>query len=185
MSPCRRTARASDEGFSLLELFIVMTLLGLFLGASQESIVVGLRATNAADERENIRLQLANALDRLTREASLASGVFSATDQRFQFDADLDGDGTAETGINYQLQGTSLNRSLGGTTVTLVTGVTALDFDYLDSTGASLSAPVTPQSERDKVRIAQVSITATRDTETISVAEAACLRNQQSSAACR
>lgn len=185
MSACRRIVPESDRGVSLLELLLVITLLGLFMGAVYETVIVGLRVVNAADERETIRMQLANAMDRLTREASLASSVSSASDQRFQFDADLDGDGATETGINYQLQGSSLNWSYGGSTVTLVAGVTAIDFAYLDQNGVTMSAPVTPQSERDKIRVVQVSLTATKDTETISIAGAACLRNQQSSSGCR
>ena len=178
MFPCKPTARASEQGFSLLELFIAMSLIGLFLGAVQESVVVGLRATNAADEREDIRLQLANALDRLTREASLASNVTQANDQAFKFDADLDGDGTTETSITYAVVNGDLVRTHGGTAVTLIRDLATLDFDYQDLNGATMATPVTPQTERDMIRLAQVVLTGTKDTETLSVAEAVYLRNR-------
>lgn len=177
----RRTGarrRRAESGFSLLELFITMSLIGLFLGAVQESLVVGLRAANAADEREDVRLQVSNALDRLIRESSLASNVTRANDQQFQFDADLDGNGTTETAITYEVLNGDLQRSLGGTSVTLIRDLSTLDFDYVDLNGTTMSTPVNPQSNRDTIRLVQVTITATKDGETLSVADAAYLRNR-------
>lgn len=153
-----------------------MSLLGLFIGAVYESVIVALRVVNAADEREDVRQQLANALDRLTREASLASTVVAAQDQRFQFDADLDGNGVNENNINYEVQSGDLQRAYGGTTVTLVKDLTTLDFDYTDLNGANMTTPV-PGANLDNTRVVQVTITATRDNEAISLATAAFLRN--------
>ena len=126
-----------------------------------------------------LRQQLAGALDALTREASLANNVDNAEDQRFQFDADLDGNGTTENNVNYQVSGGDLQRVYNGATVTLVRDLTSLDFDYVDTTDANLAVPVSPQPTRDTIRVVQITATATKDQETISLASAAYLRNNR------
>ena len=169
--------RSAECGVTLIEMIIVVTLLGIFMGAVYESVIVGLRAANSSDERESIRQQLANALDILTREAALASTVDLAQDQQFQFDADLDGNGTTENNINYQVNSGDLQRIYNGVTVTLVSDLTSLDFDFTDSSGADMTTPVGSPTNRDTIRVTQVTTTATRDNETLSLASAAYLRN--------
>ena len=172
----------SARGFSFIELMIVMSLLGLFLGTVQETLIVGLRATSASDDREDIRLQLAKSLDQFTREAAAANGVDCAMDQRFQFDADdINGDGSADNDINYRVNSGVFERVFGGTTVTLVTNLTSLDFEYLDSSNASLAncsaSGCGASSCRDSLRVVQVTITATKHGEVVSVTDAVRLRN--------
>lgn len=169
----------TERALSLLELLITVSLLSIFVGSVYESVVVGLRTANAADKREDIRQQLAGALEALTREASLASNVDNAEDQRLQFDADLDGNGTTENNVNYQVSSGDLQRVYSGTTVTLVRDLTSLDFNYADSTGADLTTPVGSQPTRDTIRVVQITATATKDNETISLASAAYLRNNR------
>ena len=173
MSACGRTARARERGFSLLELFIVLSLLGLFMGVVQESVVVGLRATNSADKREEIRQQLAGALDHFTREAAMATNVDVATSVRFQFDTpDVNDnnyvyDGTAQT-LSHD-DAASPNR-------VIVRNLTAFDFDYVDCVGTAYTGTV-PGAAEDTLRVVQVTATVTKDNETISVANTAFLRN--------
>ena len=178
MSPCKPTAPTSERGFSLLELFVVLSLLGIFLAAVQESLLVGLRAVNAADEREDIRMQLSNALDRLIREVSMANNVDTAQDQQLQFDADLNGDGTTENDILYQVSGGDLQRTYNGATVTLVRDLSSLDFDYTDLNGSALTTPVTGAS-LDILRLVQITATTAKDAETLSLADSAYLRNNE------
>ena len=179
MSSCRPTAQRFDHGFSLLEVSIVTLLLGVFFGAVYESVIVGLRTTNAADERENARQHVANALDRLTREVGLAktSSITLANNAQFRFNADLNGDGTIgadETNIIYQIQGSDLQRVDSNGTVTLVKGLTTLTpFSYLKSDGTTWSS----SDGLSAIRVLQVALTAVVDNETVSVASAAYLRN--------
>ena len=160
---------------------IVISLMGLFLGTMQETLIVGLRATSAADDRENIRLQLNKSLDQFIREASAASNVDCAMDQRFQFDAsDINGDGSADNDINYRVNSGVFER-VGSTTVTMISNLTSLDFDYLDSSNASLAncsaSDCGTSSCRSSLRVVQVTITATKNGEVISVTDAVHLRN--------
>ncbi len=168
----------SCAGFSLIELFIVMSLVGIFFSAVYESVIIGLRTVNASDERENIRFQLARALDQLTREASVASNVDSAQDQRLQIDADLDGNGSTENNVNYQVQNGDLERVYNGATVVLVPDLTSLDFDYVDLNGTAMTTPVGSGSLHD-IRIVQITATVTKDQETVSLTSAVYLRNNQ------
>ena len=156
---------------------IVLSLVGLFVLAVQEALNVGIGVTHASDEREEIRLQLANALEQLTREASLASNVDNAEDQRLQFDADLDGNGSTEGNINYEVQSGDLNRVYSGETVTLARDLSALDFNYTDLNGSSVSTPAGSQPIRDSIRVVQITMTATKHDETISLSSAVFLRN--------
>jgi prepilin-type N-terminal cleavage/methylation domain-containing protein len=171
-----RARVANANGFSLFEMMLVVSLLGIFFGAVYETAIVALRAVHAADGREDLRQQLAHALELLTREAALASNVDQAQDQRFQIDADIDGDGGNETNINYRLQSGALERVHSGDTSYLVRGVTSLDFDYVDENNAAMSTPV-GSSDRDDIRVMQVTITAVSGAESISLTSAAYLRN--------
>ena len=153
-----------------------ISLLGLFAGLIQEGMITGLRTVSATNTREQVRAQLAGALERFTREAGLCNDVDNAQDERFQFDADLDGDGSDENNINYVYSSGTLTRSQDGTTVTLLSGITAFDLDYLDSSGTSLATPVAGASE-DTIRVVEVTATAANGAESISMASAAYLRN--------
>lgn len=160
-----------------MELLIVMSLLAVFLGTVYETVIAGLRTVNATDERAGLRQQLTHALGLLTREASLASRVDTADSQQLQFDADLDGNGTTEHNINYQISGSALQRVYSGAAMTLVDRITAFSVSYVDAAGATLTTPVNAQATRDTIRVAQITITATNDAEALSMTSAAYLRN--------
>ena len=163
---------------------IVTSMLSLFFGAVYASVITGLKMMNAANSREAIRLQLAHAMDRFTHEAVMTRNIDTATSTQFQFDADFNGDGSSlnangETNINYTYQSNALTRQQGNNAmVTLVPNGSALTFSYLDSTGATLTPPITG-SNQNNIRVVQLAMTGTKDAETLSVAGAACLRSWQ------
>ncbi|MBI4598515.1 MAG: prepilin-type N-terminal cleavage/methylation domain-containing protein [Candidatus Omnitrophica bacterium] len=163
----------SALGFTLMEVLIVTVLFAIFMGAVYETSIVGLRAANSADEREDLRTQMTRALDQMTREMASSYNVDVAQDQRFQFDArDIDGDGSNDTNINYVVTSGDLLR---GSTL-LIRDLSSLDFDYVDADGDSMSTPVA-SGDRDEVRVVQITMTAVKDQETISLTAAAYLRN--------
>ena len=161
---------ANRRGFSLLELLLVVSLISIFVGAMQESVVVGLRAVNAADERELIRQQAASALDRIIREINLADDVDVAQSARFRFDI------PSTNNINYVYSSGTLSRDTGGSAQVVLNNITSWDFNYYDTTGAALSEPVAGASE-DTIRVVQMTVTVTRDAETLTLTNAAYLRN--------
>ena len=171
-----RNPKSEICGLSLLELLIVISLSGLFMGAVQELLVTGLRVVDSADDRESIRQRLAYVVDRFTREMSLCTDVDVAQDGGFQFDADINGDGSDENNINYQYTSGTLTRTYSGTTVTLISGLTAFDLNYVDDTGAQLTTPVAG-SQEDDIRVVHISATVASGNETFSLESASYLRN--------
>ena len=168
---CRPIVLASRRGSSLLELFVVVSLLAMFFGAVYETVITGLRVVHAADDRENIRLQMTKALDLLTRETMAAYNVDHSQTQRFQIDLrvqDADANGQADNlnNINYQVVSGDLQRE----GVILVGDLTSLTFTYLDSNGNTTTTA-------NNVRVMQVTMSATRNSETISMSTATRLRN--------
>ena len=183
MSACAPTARTAERrraaaGFTILELMIVASLMGIFFGTVYETVIVGLRLADAADERENIRQQLAHALELLGREAGVAANVDVAEDQQLQFDADLDADGAVDQDILYRVRNGDLERSYNGVTTVLVRDLASFDFDFADLNGATLTTPVTGCA-LDWLRLGRITASATRDAETVSLASAVYLRDNR------
>jgi prepilin-type N-terminal cleavage/methylation domain-containing protein len=167
---------AGRSGMTLLEVLLVVILFGMFAGAVYEVAIVGLRVADAATDRDDVRLQVAKALDLLTREAAAAYNVDNSTSTRFQFDArveDDDDDGDAEnfTNINWRVNNGDLERVQGGTTWTVIPDLTSATFSYLDSAGASTTTA-------NNVRVMQITVTAARGGESITMASTARTRNQ-------
>jgi len=159
-----------ERGFSILELMIVITLLASFFGAVYETVIVGIRSADSANDRETIRIQMMKTLDLLTREASAAYHVDNSTSSRFQFDmriGDTNGDGAAENqnNINYQVVSGSLQRA----GVTILSSAT-VTFTYLDTNGNATSTA-------GNVRVMQVTMSKTVEGETLSLSAATRLRN--------
>ena len=167
-----------------------MTVLaGGFLAVAYDVFIVGLRVANVATTRERIRLQLAQVLDRLTREAATARHIDHSTGTRFQFDADYDGSGSStgsEDNVNYNYDSANSEferDNSGGSTVVVADHVTSADYDYIDDTGTTYTTCDSTSSCgsnccRTEVRAVLVTLTATVGGETISVADAATLCNR-------
>ena len=136
-----------------------------------ETVIVGLREVETNDEREDARRVVTQALDRLVREASTATNVDVAQTARLQFDTPSVND------VNYvYTSGTQvLTRSDASTSaVTIASGLTLFDFDYLDCLGVSYTGTV---STTTRVRVAQIVATLTDGSEAVSLTDAAFLRN--------
>lgn len=154
---------------------LVIVLSSIFIATVCETTITSLRTADATAERERVRLQMAKAIDLLTREAAAAYNVDNSAVQRFQFDArlvDANGDGQTENrnNINYVVQSGDFQRVYSGDTVALVPDLTALTFTYLDSNGNATT-------NANNVRVMEVTMTAVVDSETISMAAATRLRN--------
>ena len=159
-------------------MILVIMLMAIFFGTVYEVVIVGLHVATAVDQREDVREQLANALERLSREASLASNVDVAEDQQLQFDADITADGTTDQDIIYRVQNGDLERSYSGITTVLARDLASWDFDYTDLNETTLSTPVTGNN-LNWLRVGLITASATRGTETVTLATAVCLRDNR------
>lgn len=166
----RRDRRA---GLTILEMLIVASLFGLFMTAMFDTVLTGLRVTHTAGDRERIRQELVAVLDRMTREIAAAENVDDADDNRFQFDT------VDVSNVEYDYASGALTHDDGDSSSRIVLrNITAFDFDYWDNTNTQLSTPV-PGASEDTIRMVQVSITVTRNNETVTLAQAAFLRSIQ------
>ena len=146
------------------------------MGAVYEATIVGLRVAHAGDEREQLRQQLSAALDRFTREAGFATNVDYAQDAQFQFDS------PSLTNANYTYSGGTLTRAdSGSSSITVLSNITAFDFNYIDDLAAEYaSCDVTSSCAsnccRADVRAVKVTITVAKGNETLSMTSSASLR---------
>jgi len=145
---------------------IVTSLFGLFMGAVYESMLIGLRVTSTTDDRAEIVQQAASVLERFVRDVNIADNVDAAQSARFQFDT------PPTNNINYVYSSGTLSRS----NTVILRNITAFDLNFFDSSGTQLAEPV-PGASEDTIRLVQVSVTLTKDSETVSFAQSAYLRN--------
>jgi len=155
-------------------MMIVTVLLGLFMSSVFDTVLTGLRLTGTANDRERIRQEMSAVVDRMTREIAVADNVDNASNTRFQFDT------VGLNNINYQYSSGSLTRSDANTSsTTILRSITAFDFDYWDDNNTQIMTDPVPGNQEDNIRVVQVTITVTRNNETMTLASAAFLRSIQ------
>ncbi|MBI4323230.1 MAG: prepilin-type N-terminal cleavage/methylation domain-containing protein [Candidatus Omnitrophica bacterium] len=161
------------RGVTLLELMLVLVLAGIFFGVVYDTVIIGLRAVNAADERETIRQELTSAMERFVRDAGTGNNVDSADTARFQFDTPSVND----VEYTYDSAAGTLSRDDAATSSRVILrDLTAFDFNFFDSAGTQLSEPVAGSAE-DTIRVVEVTATVTKDQEALTVDHAVFIRN--------
>jgi prepilin-type N-terminal cleavage/methylation domain-containing protein len=141
MSQLRALLR-DQRGFTLTELLVVATVLGMILAGVVLIQMQGQQAYLFGSHRVEVQQNNRAALELITRElrsAQAVTTVASATDLTF---VDLNG-----ATIRYQLSGATLNRITGGTTTPLIGGVQTLTMSYYSAwngatnTGTTTTTP--------------------------------------------
>lgn len=141
MSQLRAVLR-DQRGFTLTELLVVATVLGMILAGVVLIQMQGQQAYLFGSHRVEVQQNNRAALELLVRElrsAQSVSAIPSATNLTF---VDLNG-----ASIQYQLSGTTLNRITGGTTTPLIGGVQTLTMSYYSAwngaanTGTTTTTP--------------------------------------------
>ncbi len=166
----------SNRGLSLIEMMIVLSLWGLFMGAVYETVIIALRVTNGSNSREAMRIQLAKTLDQITREAgSRADNIDQTQDARFQFDTP-----GSVNNVNYVYTsgaggtGTLTRRdSTMSAATTILRNLSSFDFDYTEQGDTTTTA----SPSANDVRVVHVTATVTQNNETIFASSAAFLRS--------
>lgn len=144
-----------QRGFSLAELLVVTAVLGLVMAAviaiQQKGQQVYIYGSNRVEAQQNARV----ALDVMTRELRSAQQIVTlggAGDVTF-----LNQDGVQ---VRYQLSGTDLNRTSGGSTATIIGGVQGLTMTYCAVWNAVGNSCTTAAGSASAVTVIRVQLTA-------------------------
>jgi prepilin-type N-terminal cleavage/methylation domain-containing protein len=134
-----RAILRDQRGFTLTELLVVATVLGMILAGVVLIQMQGQQAYLFGSHRVEVQQNNRAALELIVRELRSAQSVTaltSASDLTFT-------DATGAT-LRYQLSGTTLNRTASGTTTPLIGGVQTLTMSYFSAwNGATNSGTTT------------------------------------------
>lgn len=149
------------RGFTLIELVMAITLMGLFVSAATVAFTPVLKTWSLNVPRSEITDATEFALSRMSYEMTQlkdAAGVLVAQGNRFQF---ID---VSDNTVDYTLSGTDLTRNSD----ILSRGVQSLSFTYYDVNGAVLATPQVSPSHTD-IWSVQISVTGQRDGQSVSM----------------
>jgi len=141
MSQLRAILR-DQRGFTLTELLVVATVLGMILAGVVLIQMQGQQAYLFGSHRVEVQQNNRAALELITRELRSAQAITTVASASDLTLVDLNG-----TTIQYQVSGATLNRITGGTTTPLIGGVQTLTMSYYSAwngatnTGTTTTAP--------------------------------------------
>jgi prepilin-type N-terminal cleavage/methylation domain-containing protein len=158
----RRLLR-DQRGFSLAEMLVVTAVLGFVMAAviaiQQKGHEMYRYGTNRVEAQQNARV----ALDAITRELRSAQSMVtlgSASDVTFTICDPSSMIACTPVSVQYQLSGTDLNRTSGGTTATIIGGVQALTLTYCAVWDAVSNSCTTAAASASAVKVIRVELTA-------------------------
>lgn len=153
----------SSKGFTLIELVIVITIIGII------AVVVGFILLSTVDawtfkfNRSDLlwdgRLSM-NRMVREIREIKNTTSVTTAGSSQFRF-TNID-----NVDITYGLGGADLNRTADGTTNVLAENVSSLIFTYYDSSGGTITTPIVSPGATN-IRRVRINLTLTKNGENV------------------
>lgn len=168
--------RANTAGMTLIELLIGMVL-GLVGAAAMTALVrVGAAAWTRAGADAEVTIEVADAVDQLTRDVRLAgydptaagiAGLTLTASDRLELTADLDGNGaidaSSEERIGYRVTAAtrSLQRVVGAQSLPILADVATGGFrlSYFDAAGTALDP--NDAATRTAARLVTVDVTTT------------------------
>lgn len=121
-----------QNGFTLIELIMVIVVLGIIIGMSSSLITQGLNAFLSGEDISDANWQGQVASQRMSRDLSL---IRSPTDIATASATSITFTDIFNNSISYSLSGSSLILTQNGTAQTLADGISTLSFTYYDTNG--------------------------------------------------
>ena len=153
----------ASNGFSLIELIIVIVIIGIIAGVAGYVLLGAVDAWTFKFNRSGLlsdgRLAM-NRMVREIREVKNRGNVITATSSEFRF-IDVD-----DVDITYSLSSTDLNRTADSTANVLAGEVSSLAFTYYDSGGSTISTPTVSPNATD-IRRVRINLTVTKGGENV------------------
>jgi prepilin-type N-terminal cleavage/methylation domain-containing protein len=169
-----RTPILDRRGMTLIEMMIALSMFAIVMGVVFSFMRNSRRSYDSTSERAEYQQSVRATISLLTRELRSAgcdpsdSGFdhFSlAGDTSIRLQMDLNGDGdTSDSGPDedvtwqYDPATETLQRNGGLGAVTVLRGVTGVQFSYFDDEGNSLALTPLSPSDRDQIRFVDVEI---------------------------
>lgn len=141
----------NKKGFTLVELVIVITIVGISAAIVGTILLGTVKAWTFKFNRSDILWDGRMAINRIVREIRTVrnnASVTTASSSQFRF---ID---SANIDIIYSLSSTNLNRTENGTANLLAENVSSLSFTYYDAAGTVIPSPtVSPTTNIKRVRV--------------------------------
>ena len=169
----RQAYGTGNEGFTLMEIILVLVLIGIMAAVLVPTLQEGVQSYTATETRGDLTSQARQAASRITRElrniqkeADNTPNISSANATTVTFVDVLDNT------ISFTLSGGTVQRNSNA----LVEQVSNLSFRYFDATNAELTSLPLDAANRNNVRRILVVLTLAEGSLTVSVTEQAFLR---------
>ena len=151
------------RGFTLIELVIVITIIGIIAGIAGFILSGSVDAWIFKINRNDMLWDGRLAIDRMTREIRAVkdrSSIITASSSQLRF---ID---TNDIDITYTLSSADLNRIESGTSNLLAGNVSGLTLTYYNASGGTIALPTVSPSETDIKRV-KINITLTKNGENV------------------
>ena len=163
----------NKKAMTLIELLASMAILAIILLPMYNILLVALRSWELTDDQAEATQNARVAMERISTEIRQTKTIYVADTREYYFWTDRNRDTVEDTDeqIRYLWSGTPgglLTRTQGtGATESIAEYVQNFQIEYRDQDNIILSTPVSPQTQRDTIRLTTINLTIKKDEQTM------------------